>query len=110
MTQTLRTPCPTHPSLGGASYFLEEAMKTYRRKPSPTFEAIQYTPENRDAIVATLKARTFIQQGSGDELIIVDGCDMDILHPGDWLIRDHDGSYRRASDDVFRATYEEVES
>jgi len=87
--------------------------KRFRKKPV-VVEAMQYTLEDRDAVIAFCKP----QHAAIDD----DGSEYELLNlrintlegtmrvgPGDWVIKGVKGEFYPCKDDVFRAIYEEIE-
>lgn len=76
-------------------------------------EAIQYTPETRDEIIAWSdcghsQIGDFGEEYETENLKIRTLEGVVLLKPGNWLVKGVEGEFYPCRDSIFRATYEEV--
>lgn len=77
-------------------------MPTFRRR-SPTVEAMQYVP-TKAGIAALLRFCPFLVI-LGKHPALRTKKTMQPLHPGEWLVREYDGTFARYTPQHFEATY-----
>ena len=96
-------------------------IQKFKTKPG-VVEAILYTRENAAEVIAFIgihNCAVWMDSSSGTIFSIKGQRDYDgpggglrektlDVHPGDWIVKEEDGTYRPCKPDVFAATYEPV--
>lgn len=80
-------------------------MAKFRKKPVE-IEAVQFTGDNHDDVLAWMGARAAFTHGQEFFIETLEG-DMRAA-PGDWIIRGVQGEFYPCKPDIFEATYEAV--